>query len=191
MTVWVGGSLALVVVPTVLVRTVHASIGLCVAGCLITPFLLFFSPTLCTERGFEPVRSGPDNMILTARTWTGSRSVDLAQLVSVRYLHLRTDRAKRDVFDMLLVKDRHGVRLGVTSAAGFRAVLDAVLVYEDGDAPQGPGGPLVSHGARAALGLEPESAWRDGLFYSCALVGTLALFFLCALVVGLFVAART
>ncbi|MFF7135553.1 MULTISPECIES: hypothetical protein [unclassified Streptomyces] len=104
-------------------------------------FLLFVE--LCTERG--PTRCSSARM--TARTLTGMRAVDLSHITSVR---LQTTFSYGTVHRALLVRDAHGVRLGVTSAAG-RRTLRRALERQSGVVMGSR--PRVSRAARACLGI--------------------------------------
>ncbi len=86
---------------------------------------------------------------LTARTLTGERSVDLDRIASVRLL---TTFSYGRTYRTLLVRDVHGVRLGVTTERSRRAVRRAVERASAAAAHGGPR-PRVSRAARAHLGL--------------------------------------
>ncbi|MEU2746936.1 hypothetical protein ABZ613_11670 [Streptomyces collinus] len=103
---------------------------------------LVFLPDLCQER--PPARHSRTRS--TARTLTGRRSVDLTRLASVR---LWTTFSPGGVQQRaLLVRDVYGVRLGITSAAGRRALRTA-LARQQGRRAR------VSPAARACLGDGP------------------------------------
>ncbi|MGW3413128.1 hypothetical protein [Streptomyces sp. NPDC000888] len=76
------------------------------------------------------------------------RSVDLNHLTSVRLL---TTFSYGRTYRTLLVRDIHGVRLGVTSASGRRALRKA-LGSRAGDPTRRR--PQVSRAARACLGAD-------------------------------------
>ncbi|MGW6543144.1 hypothetical protein ACWGBH_09855 [Streptomyces massasporeus] len=100
---------------------------------------LVLLPDLCQER--PPARHARTRS--TARTPTGRRSVDLTRVTSVR---LWTTFSPGGVQQrVLLVRDVHGVRLGITSAAGRRALRTALAGQQGRRA-------RVSPAARACLG---------------------------------------
>ncbi|MFK4106452.1 hypothetical protein ACI2L1_41670 [Streptomyces sp. NPDC019531] len=137
--------LGLVVAMLVLPFTVGALVRSGTMPGLVTgplAFLLFVE--LGAERG--PTRCSSARM--TARTLTGVRSVDLSRIASVR---LQTTFSYGTVYRALIVRDAHGVRLGVTSAAG-RRTLRRALERQSG-VVMGPR-PRVSRAARACLGIE-------------------------------------
>ncbi|WP_216825624.1 hypothetical protein [Streptomyces sp. P3] len=111
-------------------------------GLVTGPVAFLLWVELCAERA--PTRCSSARM--TARTLTGIRSVDLRRIASVR---LRTTFSYGTVHRALLVRDAHGVRLGVTSTAGRRALRRAL--------ERQPGvvmgrRPRVSRAARVCLG---------------------------------------
>ncbi|WP_234359992.1 hypothetical protein [Streptomyces sp. DSM 15324] len=83
---------------------------------------------------------------VTARTLTGERSVDLKRIKDVRLL---TTFSYNGPSRAVVVRDSHGVRLGLTSAKSQRALVRA-LQSAGGEAR---GGPHVTAAARAHLGL--------------------------------------
>ncbi len=88
---------------------------------------------------------------LTANTLTGERSVDLNRIATVR---LVTTFSYGSVYRTLVVRDAHGVRLGITSERSRRKLRRAVEKL-DSNAARGVPGPRVSRAARAHLGLAP------------------------------------
>ncbi|MFI2631767.1 hypothetical protein ACH5A2_15375 [Streptomyces collinus] len=135
---------------TALVTALPLAVGaLCEGSLLATaPALvagltaLVFLPDLCQER--RPARHARTRS--TARTPTGRRSVDLTRVASVR---LWTTFSPGGVQQrVLLVRDVHGVRLGITSAAGRRALRTALAGQQGRRA-------RVSPAARACLGDGP------------------------------------
>lgn len=97
---------------------------------------------LCLER--QPTLYSKTR--LTARTWTGPRSLDLDRIASVR---LWTAFGYNGVQQrVLLVRDQNGVRLGITTAASRRKLRAALERQTPRD---GRGGPGVSRAARACL----------------------------------------
>ncbi|OSP29472.1 hypothetical protein B7767_39480 [Streptomyces sp. 13-12-16] len=93
---------------------------------------------LCEER--PPARHTTTGS--TARTPTGVRTVDLTRLTDVR---LWTTFSCGGPQRTLIVRDAHGVRLGITTAAGRRAVRRALERRPAGARPR------VSRAARAHL----------------------------------------
>ncbi|MEU0118842.1 hypothetical protein ABZ137_35500 [Streptomyces bobili] len=111
-------------------------------GLLTCPLAFLLFGVLCEER--PPARHSATRM--TARTLTGVRSVDLNHITSIRLL---TTFSYGSTHRTVVVRDGHGVRLGVTSAAGRRA-LNKALERQTGD--RTPQRPRVSRAARACLG---------------------------------------
>ncbi|WP_406155007.1 hypothetical protein OG806_02525 [Streptomyces sp. NBC_00882] len=112
-------------------------------GLLTGPLAFLLFVELCTERGSTRCSSAR----LTARTLTGMRSVDLSRITSVR---LQTTFAYGTVHRVLLVRDAHGVRLGITSTSG-RRTLRRALERQSRAVRRSP--PRVSRAARACLGI--------------------------------------
>ncbi|MGP2441731.1 hypothetical protein [Streptomyces sp. JW3] len=105
-------------------------------------------PALCEERAASRYAAAR----LTARTLTGARSVDLDRIATVRLL---TTFSYGSVFRTLLVRDDHGVWLGVTTGRSRGHVRRAVQRAAAKTVPGAPG-PRVSRAARVHLGLAPE-----------------------------------
>ncbi|MET8400535.1 hypothetical protein [Streptomyces sp900116325] len=82
---------------------------------------------------------------MTARTLTGERSVDLTR---IRDLRLLTGFGYGRTFRAVVVRDRNGARIGLTTLRSQRALARAPQ-HARGDAG---GGPRVSRAARAHLG---------------------------------------
>ncbi|MFB6705876.1 hypothetical protein ACFCW6_14300 [Streptomyces sp. NPDC056333] len=116
-----------------------ASVVCALTGGLAGAILL---PELCQETGL--VRCSMSRV--TARTLTGERSVDLTRIRDVRLL---TGFGYGGTFRAVVVRDRNGVRIGLTTLRSQRALARA-LQHACGDAR---GGPRVSPAARAHLGL--------------------------------------
>ncbi|MER6982109.1 hypothetical protein ABT317_35345 [Streptomyces carpinensis] len=104
-------------------------------------------PALCEERA--PFRHS--SSYITAHTLTGERSVDLNRITTVRLL---TTFSYGRTYRTLLVRDAHGVRLGITTERGRRKLRRAIEKADAGAARGGPR-PRVSRAARAHLGLAP------------------------------------
>lgn len=111
----------------------------------IVGFLLL--PSLCEERA--PFRHSSSH--LTAHTLTGERSVDLNRISTVRLL---TTFSYGNSYRTLVVRDTHGVRLGITTARS-RGKLRRAIEKAESNATRGVPGPRVSRAARAHLGLAP------------------------------------
>ncbi|MGB8939084.1 MAG: hypothetical protein WCD21_02420 [Streptomyces sp.] len=88
---------------------------------------------------------------LTARTLTGERSLDLTRITTVWLL---TTFSYGGSYRTLIVRDSHGVRLGVTTQRS-RAKVRRAIERADANAAQGAVGPRVSRAARVHLGLAP------------------------------------
>ncbi|MEU1200027.1 hypothetical protein ABZ446_27885 [Streptomyces sp. NPDC005813] len=134
-------------------------------------------PTLCEERA--PFRHTSSR--LTARTLTGERSVDLNRIASVRLL---TTFSYGRAYRTLVVRDSHGVRLGVTTERSRRKLRRAVEKADAHSAPGAPG-PRVSRAARTYLGLAPEQGLTIHTVLAFLLVTTSAsLYVIAALRLG-------
>ncbi|WP_327422065.1 hypothetical protein OG612_26630 [Streptomyces sp. NBC_01527] len=116
-----------------------ASVVCALTGGLAGAILL---PELCQETGL--VRCSMSRVI--ARTLTGERSVDLTRIRDVRLL---TGFGYGGTFRAVVVRDRSGARVGLTTLRSQRALARA-LQNARADAR---GGPRVSRAARAHLGL--------------------------------------
>jgi hypothetical protein len=104
-------------------------------------------PALCEEQA--PFRHSSSRLI--ARTLTGERSVDLDRITTVRLL---TTFSYGSVHRTLVVRDSHGVRLGVTTERSRRKLRRAIE-KADANAARGVPAPRVSRAARVHLGLAP------------------------------------
>ncbi|WP_405524323.1 hypothetical protein [Streptomyces canus] len=104
-------------------------------------------PALCEERA--PFRHSSSH--LAAHTLTGERSVDLNRITTVRLL---TTFSYGSTYRTLLVRDAHGVRLGITTERSRRKLRRAIE-KADANAARGVPRPRVSRAARAHLGLDP------------------------------------
>jgi hypothetical protein len=80
---------------------------------------------------------------------TGERSVDLNRITTVRLL---TTFSYGSTYRTLLVRDAHGVRLGITTERSRRKLRRAIE-KADANAEQGVPKPRVSRVARAHMGL--------------------------------------
>jgi hypothetical protein len=104
-------------------------------------------PALSEEQA--PFRHSSSRLI--ARTLTGERSVDLNRITTVRLL---TTFSYGSVHRTLVVRDAHGVRLGVTTERSRRKLRRAIE-KADANAARGVPAPRVSRAARVHLGLAP------------------------------------
>ncbi|MFB8030277.1 MULTISPECIES: hypothetical protein [unclassified Streptomyces] len=114
---------------------------------LLSVIVFVLLPALCEEQA--PFRHTSSH--LTARTLTGERSVDLDRLTGVR---LVTAFSYGGAHRILLVRDAHGVRLGVTTPRSLKKLRRAVEKAE-ANAARGIPAPRVSRAARVHLGLAP------------------------------------
>ncbi|MFG3141385.1 hypothetical protein ACGFZA_34880 [Streptomyces sp. NPDC048211] len=108
-------------------------------------FLLF--PALYEERA--PFRHSSSRLV--ARTLTGERSVDLDRIATV---HLLTTFSYGRVYRTFVVRDSHGVRLGITTERSRRKLRRAIEKADANPSHDAPG-PRVSRAARTCLGLAP------------------------------------
>lgn len=104
-------------------------------------------PALCEERA--PFRHSSSR--LTAHSLTGERSIDLNRIATVQLL---TTFSYGGACRTVVVRDTHGVRLGVTTRRG-RGKLRRAIERADANAAQGVPGPRVSRAAQTYLGLVP------------------------------------
>ncbi|TYR63803.1 hypothetical protein [Streptomyces parvus] len=98
-------------------------------------------------------RGQTSGSLLTARTATGLRTVDLAQIERVRLL---TSFSRGGVSDrVVLVRDSHGVLLGLREQTDVRRVRRALDQRARNGVP-----PRVSGAAAAYLGMTPDGTAR-------------------------------
>lgn len=100
-------------------------------------------PALCEERA--PFRHSSSRLI--ARTLTGERSVDLNEIATVWLL---TTFSYGSTYRTLVVRDSHGVRLGITTERS-RKKLRRAIEKADAGAARGAPGPRMSSAAREYL----------------------------------------
>ncbi|MFJ8533601.1 hypothetical protein [Streptomyces sp. NPDC093591] len=145
----VAGTVAsLAVLPLVLSRLTGGSPWATAPGLVAGLAAWVLLPDLCQER--PPARRSAT--VMTARTLTGPRSIDLDRITSVRLWTTFTYGGVQQ--RTLLVRDVHGVRLGVTTAAGRRALRVALERQTRDKSPRHR--PRVSPAARACLGGGPR-----------------------------------
>ncbi|MEU8483491.1 hypothetical protein [Streptomyces sp. NPDC048641] len=104
-------------------------------------------PALREERA--PFRHSSSH--LTAHTLTGQRSVDLNRIATVRLL---TTFSYGGASHTVVVRDTHGVRLGITTERSRRKLRRAIE-KADANAARGVPAPRVSRAARAYLAPAP------------------------------------
>ncbi|MFD5257300.1 hypothetical protein ACFWM5_31310 [Streptomyces bobili] len=175
---WAGFAGALVASPFVALAV--AAAGLFPAGVAIA-LALTAGPAgllLLTEMNTERPPQHRSGNRLTSRTLTGERTVDLSRIERVRLLTYfsRSGVSER----VLLVRDAHGVSLGLTSPVS-RRVLRRALERLPRSGPR----PRVSRAALAHLGMLPIPgrlavhtvvAWLATVFGLCGyLIAVLAL----------------
>jgi hypothetical protein len=154
-----------VVVPGLLVRFAHVPSVLLIIPVVIGVVLA----VVPSASPLGPVRvHGPKQSLVTAKTLTGLRTVDLAQLVRVRRYRL----AARTRTDHLLLIDARGARLYVDDPVVDRAVRAAVVRHQSDPSSHGLS---TSQFALARLGLESPSSsylrWRDFIALMAPLLG--------------------
>ncbi|WP_406394505.1 hypothetical protein [Streptomyces sp. NBC_00887] len=111
----------------------------------IAGFLLL--PALCEEQA--PFQHSSSR--LTARTLTGARSVDLNRITTVRLL---TTFSYGSTYRTVVVRDIHGVRLGITTRRSLGKLRRAIEKAE-ANAARGAPAPRVTRAARAHLAPAP------------------------------------
>ncbi|SCF57288.1 hypothetical protein [Streptomyces sp. Cmuel-A718b] len=149
-TAWIVGLLALpfagLAVSTVV--GLHPGVLLVVTGlAALVGFVLISEMPTGRNRGQT------SGSLLTARTATGLRTVDLAQIESVRLL---TSFSRGGVSDrIVLVRDGNGVLLGLREQTDVRRVRRALDQRARNGVP-----PRVSGAAAAYLGMTPDGTAR-------------------------------
>ncbi|WDT88526.1 hypothetical protein H0E86_19795 [Streptomyces sp. SCSIO-PteL053] len=170
-TAWVVGLLALpfagLAVSTVV--GLHPGVLLVVTGlAALVGFVLISEMPTGRNRGQT------SGSLLTARTATGLRTVDLAQIESVRLL---TSFSRGGVSDrIVLVRDSNGVLLGLREQTDVRRVRRALDQRARNDVP-----PRVSGAAAAYLGMTPGGtarhtvlSWLATVLGICCYLGAVA-----------------
>lgn len=170
----------------VLVRVLHFAGGWLVPAAVLGLVPLFMPAALLWGNRL-PQSRGQNPNLLTFRTYTGRRTVDLAGLVRVRRLIVPNRGGPG--FDGLVLTDRHGVRVVVRDRETIAAV--SRLVDRQRSDRAGSVGPSkrpqisVTRAAAARMGLEAGPWWkRTG---AAVLAGLGALAVVCAVIVGEFV----
>ena len=119
---------------------------------------------------FRPVRHGPGWQLVTARTVTGSRTVDLSKLTHIRRVRVPS---KAGWLDEFWVKDCRGVVLLVDKKVLMGPIGQAV-VHSSGISGS-LGTVKISRHAAVGLGLnEPSTAYRAARACADVLLGILA-----------------
>jgi hypothetical protein len=137
---------------------------------LVAAFVSPFVPTLCRETGLLLTEHGPRRSLLTASTPTGPRTVDLANLVRVGRYFLPGRFGK--YFDLIIVTDTHGVRIGLGSAAGHALLKQAL-------AAAGPQPPKPHVTGWAQRRLNSRLSWDVIVPLALSLAWSLVVFLLC------------
>ncbi|OSC74325.1 hypothetical protein B5180_13465 [Streptomyces sp. BF-3] len=149
-TAWIVGLLALPFAGLAVSTVVGLHPGVLLVGTGLAALVGF---VLISEMPTGRNRGQTSGSLLTARTATGLRTVDLAQIESVRLL---TSFSRGGVSDrIVLVRDGNGVLLGLREQTDVRRVRRAL----DRRAPQG-GPPRVSGAAAAYLGMTRDGTAR-------------------------------
>ncbi|WP_165891030.1 hypothetical protein [Streptomyces globisporus] len=147
----------------------HPGVPLAITGpAALVGFVLISEMPTGRERGQT------SGSLLTARTTTGLRTVDLARVERVRLL---TSFSRGGVSDrVVLVRDSNGVLLGLREQTDVRRVRRAL----DQRAPNG-GPPRVSGAAAAYLGMTPDGtarhtvlSWLATVLGICCYLGAVA-----------------
>jgi hypothetical protein len=119
---------------------------------------------------FRSVRHGPGWQLLTARTVTGRRTVDLSKLTQIRRVRVPS---KTGWLDQFWIKDCRGVVLLVDKEVLMGPIGQAV-VHSSGISGS-LGAVKVSRHAAVGLGLnEPSTAYQTARACADALLGILA-----------------
>jgi hypothetical protein len=128
------------------------------AGILTAAF-----PARCKAKGVPRVH-GPNRCLITGRTSTGERTIDLRQLKRVTSFVIPS---KGSSVEVLVIVDWRGVRLGLADLASYRLVAKAVRTQA-----KKPGLPAVRVSRRARYLLDAgELPWWRG---SLSVLGTIA-----------------
>lgn len=159
------------------------------------PSGLGFGTGLAVALGIDLVRAmsnargrqqahGAKGGLLTARTWTGPRTVDLCSLRSVRARRI-TGRGRPTSY--LVVTDTAGVRISLSGRGDIQLVRQELDRQARG--PQGGTAPVrVSRLARGVLGTEPLPTWLSGLWSLGSGELTLMIGMACAFTIILWIA---
>lgn len=147
------------VVPGLALRPLHDPSGLGFGTGLAVALGIDVVRAMSNARGHQRAHDAKGGL-LTARTWTGPRTVDLRSLRSVRARRI-TGRGKPTSY--LVVTDTAGVRISLSGRGDIQLVrreLDRqARGLQWGTAPV-----RVSRLARGVLGTEPLPKWLSGLW---------------------------
>ncbi|TDU03274.1 hypothetical protein EDD99_1693 [Streptomyces sp. 846.5] len=158
-----GVLVACIVGPALLVRpTADPSVAVfflaLFAGILTAAF-----PARCKAKGVPRVH-GPNHRLITGRTSTGERTIDLRRLKRVTSFVIPS---KGSSVEVLVVVDSRGVRLGLTDLASYQFVGKAVRIQAK---QLGLPAVRVSRRARYLLDAGELPWWRGSL----SVLGTIA-----------------
>jgi hypothetical protein len=160
----VGGA---IVVPALLERFGAMRSGAWVPAMFAGLALALGIPLLYTT--FRSVRHGPGWQLLTARTVTGNRTIDLSKLTQIRRVRVPS---KAGWLDQFWIKDCRGVVLLVDKEVLMGPIGQAV-VHSSGISGS-LGTVKISRHAAVGLGLnEPSTAYRAARACADALLGIL------------------
>ncbi|WP_327065884.1 hypothetical protein OG500_08900 [Kitasatospora sp. NBC_01250] len=132
---------------------------------LISGFHLAFFPMRC-EAGTKVWVDPADPNLVTGRTLSGRRTVDLARITRIR-MYKYTSRGYSP--PMLMVRDHRGVRLGLSGSDGYRLVREA-LQRRDASLPM----PRVSRSARRLIDTGSLRWGREALYGALSVLWGLA-----------------
>jgi len=159
MTILVTVSCALMIGPIALVRIAGPGFKDLWWLVILGGAVWFMAPLLCMESSRQApiIRGSSSRVLLTALTLTGWRTVDLAELVSVK-LFTMPGRFGPGII-MLIVTDSHGVRIGLTRAESWDAVRTTLSAKASGRA----NAPRLSRRAARLLHGGAISIWIDAI----------------------------
>ncbi|MEU0936016.1 hypothetical protein [Embleya sp. NPDC005971] len=110
----------------------------------------------------KPMRlHGPNDRYLSTRTWTGTRTIDLADLRLIRGARLYPGAAGTTV-DVIL-RDAAGTRVTLRDERDLGFLREHVVAGMDASRIR------VARLARADLGLGPARRWRTAVYTACGL----------------------
>ncbi|MEC3994095.1 hypothetical protein VSR01_11270 [Actinacidiphila sp. DG2A-62] len=168
-----GGVAAAVVVPSLLERFGVMRSGAWVPALFAGLALALGCPLLYMD--FGSVRHGSGRQLLTARTVTGDRTVDLSRLTRIRRVRVL---GRAGWLDQVWIKDGRGVALlvdgeALTGPGGPVGPMGRATAHGPG-VPNPPSGVKISRHAAAGLGLRtPSTAQRAARAWADALLGIL------------------
>lgn len=139
---------AAVVIPALFLRLRHDTSALPILIGVVPGFCLYLLRFSCHAHGAASLVD-EGSLFLTARTWTGYRTVDLGNLRSVRAQKMVGAGGS---VHFLILRDASGVRLGVSAPADVSATRSML-----GQQPQRgqPSAVRVSRLGKATLGTKP------------------------------------